>query len=207
MSKRFALIVVATAGLLLSTRATGRFVEDWPYERLMKESDLVVFATAVKTEATDEKFTHSLWPHELVGQNTTFDIRFALKGEPPKGKLTVLHFKFGGLKAGVSADEGWFIINGPSLVVFRPAYVSMVKNAKWTPEYLLFLRKLKDGRYEPVSGRIDPAFAVREVFERGVPREIDWRRTADEDRASLGPADPQPDAEKQQERERRPGGK
>ena len=34
-----------------------------------------------------------------------------------------------------------------------------------TPEYLLFLKRLKDGRYEPVSGRIDPAPSVREVSE------------------------------------------
>ena len=32
------------------------------------------------------------------------------------------------------------------------------------PEYLLFLKKGKGGRYEPVSGRTDPALSVRELF-------------------------------------------
>jgi hypothetical protein len=31
-------------------------------------------------------------------------------------------------------------------------------------EYLLFLKKRGDGRYEPVSGRIDPLLSVRELF-------------------------------------------
>jgi hypothetical protein len=32
------------------------------------------------------------------------------------------------------------------------------------PEYLLFLKRGKDGRYEPVSGRIDPVLCVREMY-------------------------------------------
>ena len=32
------------------------------------------------------------------------------------------------------------------------------------PESLLFLRRQADGRCEPVSGRIDPQLAVREVY-------------------------------------------
>jgi hypothetical protein len=31
------------------------------------------------------------------------------------------------------------------------------------PEYMLFLRLRKDGRYEPVSGEIDPALSIREL--------------------------------------------
>jgi hypothetical protein len=33
------------------------------------------------------------------------------------------------------------------------------------PDYMLFLRKLKDGRYEPVSGKIDPQLSVRAIFD------------------------------------------
>lgn len=32
------------------------------------------------------------------------------------------------------------------------------------PEYLLFLKRRQDGKYEPLSGRVDPALSIREVF-------------------------------------------
>ena len=32
------------------------------------------------------------------------------------------------------------------------------------PEYLLFLKKRKDGTYEPVSGQLDASFSVRAMF-------------------------------------------
>jgi hypothetical protein len=31
------------------------------------------------------------------------------------------------------------------------------------PEYMLFLRLRKDGRFEPVSGEVDPVLSVREL--------------------------------------------
>jgi len=33
------------------------------------------------------------------------------------------------------------------------------------PEYLLFLKKRKDGIYEAESGQMDPGFSVRALFE------------------------------------------
>jgi len=38
------------------------------------------------------------------------------------------------------------------------------------PEYLLFLKERKDGRYEAVSGQIDPEFFVRTLFPNGLLR-------------------------------------
>ena len=38
------------------------------------------------------------------------------------------------------------------------AYITMVP-----PDYLLFLKKRDDGRYEPVTGQMDAAESVREV--------------------------------------------
>jgi hypothetical protein len=36
------------------------------------------------------------------------------------------------------------------------------------PQYLLFLKKWKDGRYEAVSGQIDPSLSVREMHHPGL---------------------------------------
>ena len=159
MRTRFVLGVGVLVGLVAgSAPGSTRFLDHWPYDKLMKESDLVVIATAVKTEdAGDAPPKHS-WPAELVGQNTTFEVKHALKGKAPDKQIKVLHFKFGDLKKERNLDEilDALIFNGPLLVAFPS------KNA---PEHLLFLKALKDGRYEPVSGRIDPRLSVRRLSD------------------------------------------
>lgn len=171
MGKRVAVIVVAAVGLLVCVGpAPARLLESWPYDKLLKRADLVVFATAVKTEAAaDEPPEHS-WNFELVAQTTTFKVSHALKGEAGGGQLKVLHFKFGELKKGVEPNVLAYIVeDGPLLVAFRTK--SVIVKAEGapedvvlrTPEYLLFLKRANGGRYEPVSGPIDPALSVKEV--------------------------------------------
>jgi hypothetical protein len=36
------------------------------------------------------------------------------------------------------------------------------------PQYLLFLKKRPDGRYEAVSGQIDPSLSAREMYSPGL---------------------------------------
>ena len=173
MWKLVAVLMVATAGLLVCDAPTpvqARLLESWPYDKLLKHADLVVFATAVKTEAAaDEPPEHS-WNFELVAQTTTFKVSHALKGEAAGGHLKVLHFKFGELKKGVEPNVLAYIVeDGPLLVAFRTKSVTVKAEGApedvvlRTPEYLLFLKRANGGRYEPVSGPIDPALSVKEV--------------------------------------------
>ena len=83
-------------------------------------------------------------------------MRYALKGKVDGKQIKVLHFKWGELKKGIKSDsiDGIIIIDGPLFVAFP---------TKDAPEHLLFLRSLKDGRYEPVSGKIDPELSVRRL--------------------------------------------
>jgi hypothetical protein len=142
------------AGVLLGvTPSQARLLENWPYDKLMKQSDLVVIAQATKTEETKDTDEIPNWNHEFAGRNTTFKVKHALKGELKGEEIKVLHFKFGELKKGIKKDSAdILIIDGPTFVEFKD------KNG---PEYMLFLKRTKDGRYEPVSGRIDPNLAVR----------------------------------------------
>jgi hypothetical protein len=172
MWKRIAVVAVIAAGLVACPEpAPARFVEDWPYERLFKEADLIVFATALKTEAANDKPPEQNWPCEFAAQNTTFKVEHALKGKAQGEQIKVLHFKFGELKKGLDPNDfsNGLIIDGPLLVAFRAGEVMVTVGKDHavlpTPEYLLFLKRLKDGRYEPVSGLIDPAQSVREVSE------------------------------------------
>ena len=173
MSKWVAVPVMACIALCYfpaPTVARRAIVEDWPYDKLMKESDLAVIATAVKTEATADKPPEHSWPVEFVGQETTFKVKQAIKGKPPGEQIKVLHFKFGEPKKGVKPEDAQIIINGPLFVYFRTGGYKMslgdsMRTYYTAPDYLLYLRALKDGRYEPVSGKINPQLAVRMLTE------------------------------------------
>jgi len=152
MYKRLARNTGVLAGLIIcSAPSSARIVESWPYDKLMKEADLVVVARPVKTELTADAAPENNWPLEMVGQDTTFEVKHAFQGKMDGTHIKVLHFKFGNVKKGLDPKHRG-IPNGPNLVAFR---------LKEPPEYLLFLKRLKDGRYEPLSGRIDPMYSVR----------------------------------------------
>lgn len=172
MRKHIAIVSVIIAELLLyPTAIPARSIEDWPYEKLFKKSTLVVFATALKTEAADDKWSPypSAWPYEFAAQNTTFKVNHALKGQVDGEEIKVLHFKFEDLKKKHLDPKSPTIINGPYFVAFRNKPLTVTEGNSQRvlpkPEYLLFLAKGLDGRYEPVSGRIDPVLSVKEVFE------------------------------------------
>lgn len=174
MRKHIAILAVIFAAFLLCPLAVpARTIEDWSYEKLFKKSDLVVLATAVKTEPGDDKWSPypSSWQYEFAAQNTTFTIKHVLKGKVEGDQLKVLHFKFGELKKGLDPKDlkNQKIINAPRFVTFRVKPVTVIgdKGDKTlrAPAYLLFLKVGLEGRYEPISGRIDPVDSVKEVFE------------------------------------------
>jgi hypothetical protein len=83
------------------------------------------------------------------------------KGKAEKS-IKVLHYRL---------PENALIQDGPLLVKFRKEPLQVegtVKGVKFVaelgkPDYMVFLRQRKDGRYEPISGQVDPALSVREL--------------------------------------------
>jgi hypothetical protein len=152
------LLPSALAMLALPALAHSRLVPDWPYEKLLKEADVVVIGKAVTSKDTKDVSKDNPWKVEFQAVETTFSVEAGLKGKVEGDKLTVLHYK---LKPGVSVE------NGPGLVTFRTKGITLrTKEAKvglGQPGYLLFLKKGKDGRYEPVSGQVDPELSVKEL--------------------------------------------
>jgi hypothetical protein len=162
MKNRCVVVICVAAGMMLcSPLGKARFLPSWPYEKLMKEADLVVIAKPTKSEASADEPPKHQWQYEFVGQNTTFDVKYTLKGKLDEKQIKVLHFKWGKLKTGFDPKDPFshIIDDGPLLVAFD------IKDA---PEYLLFLKKMNDGRYEPVSGKIDPRLSARLLSD---PRE------------------------------------
>jgi hypothetical protein len=154
--KRNAIIVFLLSFAI--TAACARPVDNWSYERLFKESDLVVIAQPVQSEDSPDRTKDDLWKIEFIGINTKFDALHVLKGKCKSAKLTVLHFRANVL-----------IENGPGFVTFRTKDLRYtlqdrtIVEAAGPSRYLLFLKKRDDGRYEPVSGRTDPILSVEEL--------------------------------------------
>jgi len=148
---------------LLVAPARARKIEEWGYERLFKEADLVVIARADGSVDTKDEFKEKGWKGEFIGQETTLSVFSVLKGDIKNAKtIKVLHFRL---------PKDVAVKNGPSLVTFRNKALPLsgtingiaFKAALGRPEYMLFLRARPDGRFEPTSGQIDPALSVREV--------------------------------------------
>jgi hypothetical protein len=145
--------------VLLVPSIFGRGVESWPYERLFKEAELVVIANATASADAGEKVKHKDWNTEFIGVNTTFEVRHVIKGKLEGKELKLFHLR---------APEGVKIQNGPGFVSFRLKEVWIKgpygKMGTGKPAYLLFLKKSKEGRWQAVSGQIDPNGSVREMY-------------------------------------------
>jgi hypothetical protein len=144
--------------LFVASATFARPIADWPYEKLFKEADLVVIATAKGTRATEDTLDGPYKEH-LLGQVTTLTVRSVLKGDAKPGTVEVLHF----------VEKGEMRLpNGPMLVVFRttPAHVEAktYQTHVGTPDYLIFLKAEKDGRYSPVAGQVDSELSVKEIY-------------------------------------------
>lgn len=156
-------IVVLIALLAFAALSPARQAESWPYERLFKEASLIVIATPMGTVVTDDRMSDPLYRDYLIGQNTTFKIESVIKGQAA-GPITVLHFK---------AKPGQALQNGPFLVSFHTKTRMVTGTATdkqeykaelGPPQYLLFLKISDKGRFEPVSGQVDPIWSVKEMY-------------------------------------------
>src|SRR2546421_411889 len=131
--------------LFLGTAVFGRLHEYWPYDKLTKEADLIVIATATSVHdmvetttlpgivRTDTNNVRSLIP--AIGVETTFTNMAVLKGDTNTTTILFHHLREAEYKPS---------INGPGLVAFDP---------KEKKRFLLFLKREWDGRYAPLTGQ------------------------------------------------------
>jgi hypothetical protein len=156
----YAITVLVSA--LLVASASAEQIENWSYDRLFKEADVIVIASVQGTVASDDKASDERWKASLIGLRTTFSVINTLKGRLDDGPLTVLHFK---LKDGVLTQDGPLLVSfrtkGPTIEGGRSVKYKAVLS---TPQYLLFLKRSDGGRFEPVSGQIHPALSVKEIY-------------------------------------------
>jgi hypothetical protein len=164
--------------LCISIHANARVVPDWPYEKLMAKSDLVVIAEFMKNRDTPFDFAKDkdfapwfcdpvagpIIRGKLAAQITTLKSLGTLKGKAKDEYIEVIHYRW---------TEHVPIENGPGFIEF-PLCCTVTMETKdeegRTSSYrtdklyfLLFLRMREDGLYEATSGQMDPDLSVRLV--------------------------------------------
>ncbi len=153
-------VTVLISADIFSASIYGRQIDDWPYEKLAKEADLILVAKAISTDDAAADVADKPPRDYLVGVISSFQVKYVIKGALQTKKISVFHYR-------LNLKEGQEIGDGPLLVSFQ-AKESRVRREWGTtvlapPEYMMFLKKRNDGRYECVSGQFDPSLSVRQV--------------------------------------------
>jgi hypothetical protein len=152
-----------TVSSLLACLLTGRQIEDWPYEKLFKRADLIVIVKPLEVRGAniqDDAKVPEDYQDYMTGVVTKFKVLHVVKGEFKQKNLAIFHLRM---------KEGKSIMNGPMLVSFQKKPVKLKgedpKIEVKDRDYILFLKKDKDGRLKFVSGQTDPVLSVKEVRE------------------------------------------
>jgi hypothetical protein len=148
--------LVALAAFASTSQA--RAIKVWTYQELFEGADLVVLARAVSDADAGYRVTDKPLRNYLVGVLTTFEVEQVVKGGHEGKELVVFHYRM--------SKDAPPVENGPLLVSFQNTADSGGM-AVGAPTYLLFLKRRADGRYECVSGQIDPALSVSELSRLG----------------------------------------
>jgi hypothetical protein len=169
-------VVVSWAAILLvllCLPSESRVVRYWTPSELTEEADLVILGKPTKTTQTKERYPEKHgWPFEVVGVETKVTVLAVLKGKAKEKAITLLHYAEGPIRKEFEDKGPTPVIDGPDFLSFRTK--SLTRKTKGgdltvpAPDYLMFLRCRKDGRYEPLSGPFDPRQSVREVYARPI---------------------------------------
>jgi hypothetical protein len=166
---------IIVAGLLLgvcSSTSFARLVPDWPYDKLVADSDVVAIVQPFDNQPAKDTFPGYSYGHptaDFVATNTRFEVHVFLKGddESPE-ELTVLHFAYSA-KFPMTSNGASFIrfLIGPLQYEKRAVKfgtpVGSVTTWGQDPLWLAFLKRREDGRFEPVTGHYDSARSFREL--------------------------------------------
>jgi hypothetical protein len=154
--------------------ALARILPSWNYEKLLAAADVVVIIEALEVKPVKDEFpkdAYGAW-RGYEASDARFRVRGILKnnGEAMK-ELTVLHFNY---------PKNTPIANGAQFIRFPVGAIAYekrpmkdgkviegsVEHVQYTPQWLAFLKRRPDGRYEPVSGHYDACMSFEEL--RGV---------------------------------------
>jgi hypothetical protein len=153
------------AAVIPNRSAQARPVRQFTYADLVAESDVVVIATALSTDADkDREFDEEMRgdEEEVECVITSFRVNGIINGNVKGERLSVVHYRF--------KPEQRPIVNAPQLVRFENEGQVNGEDKRTgkplrapPPEYLLFLKATKDGKFVPTTGQTDPDGSVRRM--------------------------------------------
>ncbi len=131
-------------------------------DKLVDKSALVVIGTAKSWRQTDDTriFGKDSCRTRCAGVETTFGVDCVIRGHYRKEELTLFHYM-------VAPEASQHCMFCPHLVVFKtPDRLPEVGGFQMrpVPQYLLFLKQDKHGRFVPVSDQTYPGDSVSEVW-------------------------------------------
>ena len=156
MRSRIAGPVGVAALALIYSVCFSRPVQVFNYDKMVADANLVVIATPVSTKELDEKanLPGVQWnnqPIRVVGIETTlFVVSVCFKGKlskKNKPRIVLHHYR---LEDSKLAE----VPNAVELLRFKPGDRS---------QYLMFLKRRKDGRYIPFNGQTGPVFSIEKL--------------------------------------------
>jgi len=155
--KRFSLIVLALTFLFNALPLFARLVRPWSLQEIFDKADLVVVATFLSTQDTQERSTlQDVDPAlKVIGLTSEFKVEVVFKGPKNLGTLRLHHYKF-------QDENDARRPNGPLLIRLPTPPQNGIHYAGHGA-FLMFLLKETDGSYAPVTGQTDPALSVLSV--------------------------------------------
>lgn len=134
--------------VFISQLAHARIVRSFSHEELRNGADLIVIATPAAVREMAERaplpdISQAGKPVMGSGIETSFHTLTVLKGDTTLSNFMLHHYSATGPQ-----------LNGPSLVSFNPVQHN---------NFLLYLKRASDGRYEAVSGQTDPDMSIKEI--------------------------------------------
>lgn len=151
--------LVIVIGICTAREGLTRPIQDWSYDKMSKEADIVVIATPVAQQYTGKE-THL--PRirrdneriKVLGLETTFEISVCFSGDvaqKDRSTIVLYHYRFKNPKTNRNV----------------PMAAQLLRlNPEKEAQYLMFLKQTDNGRYVPVSGQVDPAYAVEKLQQK-----------------------------------------
>lgn len=132
--------------------------EPWSFEKLRERADVVAIVQKESSEKSRTVIDGLPETDKLVPVETSMRVLLYLKGDRKETTLRVAHYESRGqVDGGIRAFE---FEQREMKVIFERQRSGLVL---YEPEYMIFLKARKDGRYECISQANDPRESIRLV--------------------------------------------
>lgn len=162
MRNKIALSSLILGVIVICGFCMARPVQIFSYKKMASDANLVVIASPIEVKELREitelpGVSQGNKPIQVIGLETTFEVSVCFKGKLEKAqnsKFVLHHYRLVDPRQAETP-------NAVQLLYFKPEERS---------QYLMFLKRAADGRYEPYNGQTDPVYSIEKLRN---PRGLD----------------------------------